>query len=218
MMLALKARLQHWQIRIWALPKPARILLAGVTLLVVWVVLKALFALLAYGVSGKQALDASTPRSARLLGLIAVEAPMAEQLVQIESRLGELALPDTGDTGQGGAALQQTLRRFADEAGLAVQGSQVLEPRLLEGFERVQVQLTLTGVPQALDDFLLQVQGASPVLFVESLELMAPNLNRRTRGQAQTGGDEAAYQLAITLTVSALRLANTGGIGQGGAG
>ena len=62
--------------------------------------------------------------------------------------LSELAIEDTGDTGRGGALLQQQLRQLASEAGLTVVGSEVKEPEALDALSQIECDLAVNGRPR----------------------------------------------------------------------
>ena len=74
-------------------------------------------------------------------------------MAEVDIALSELAIEDTGDTGRGGALLQQQLRQLAGEVGLTVVGSEVKEPEALEALVKLNATLQLTGGPTISTNF-----------------------------------------------------------------
>jgi len=95
-------------------------------------------------------ISATKPRISRLLGYIDAAPSINATLAEVDIALSELAIEDTGDTGRGGALLQQQLRQLASEAGLTVVGSEVKEPEALDALVKLNATLQLTGGPDDL--------------------------------------------------------------------
>ena len=87
--------------------------------------------------------------------------------------LSEMALPSSGDSGRGGAVLQERVRSLSSQAGLTVIGSEVREPTDLEDLIRLSVNAKLAGEPDALMNFFQSLDEQRPFLFVDSLSLTA---------------------------------------------
>ena len=86
-----------------------------------------------------------------------------------------------------------------------VSGSQLLEATsddVPPGFERLNVQLQMGGVPLAIDEFLGQVMQHSPMLTVETLSLLMPPQRRRDASKAEIDREEI---LSVKVRLYALR-------------
>lgn len=151
-------------------------------------------------------INRSAPRIARLEGYELARDDIEVATSAVEVALQELAFSDDSDETQVGARLQQILRGFAEESGLTVGGSQLLPSResdnTPEGFALMSVQLNMTGLPEALIDFLREVYAHSPVLDVTKLNLGQdrPSNNRRKK---EATPDEL-QTLRLDVHVSAL--------------
>jgi len=151
-------------------------------------------------------IDRSAPRIARLEGYELARDDIEVATSAVEVALQELAFSDDSDETQVGARLQQILRGFAEESGLTVGGSQLLPSResdnTPEGFVLMSVQLIMTGLPEALIDFLREVYAHSPVLDVTKLNL-GQDRSRNNRRKKETTPDEL-QTLRLEVHVSAL--------------
>ena len=136
------------------LPVQARSLLVGATLAVMVLTTLALGNIFGWWMSNVSEISATKPRISRLLGYIEAAPKITSTLAEVDMALSELAIEDTGDTGRGGALLQQQLRRLASEVGLTVVGSEVKEPEALGALVKLNATLQLTGGPDDFDAFL----------------------------------------------------------------
>ena len=93
-------------------------------------------------------ISATKPRISRLLGYIEAAPSITATLAEVDIALSELAIEDTGDTGRGGALLQQQLRQLASEVGLTVVGSEVKEPEALDALGETECDLAVNGRPR----------------------------------------------------------------------
>ncbi len=137
------------------------------------------------------------PVIGRLRGFTANVDTLETNTRQARAQLTEYTYSGDRDTASTGARVQQQLRGYLEQAGLNVSGSQVLEAETLNGFEEIRVDVSAFGSVDALDQALLALQTARPLLLVESLEL-SPAGNRR--------GNDNRQRLIIRMSLSALRL------------
>lgn len=124
------------------------------------------------------------PRMARLLGYIAREPELATAASAAQDALASWAYLADGEGNQVGAQLQQTLRGFAEDAGLTVSGSQLVQtPQATEyeGFDVMSVELSMFGNPEALDEFLSAVYAHKPTLVVSEMTVNKQRQRRRSR-------------------------------------
>lgn len=141
------------------------------------------------------------PRVARFSGLIQSEQALHDSLLAYNSAMERLAYPDTGDSGRSGALLQQQIRQLASQSGATVLGSEVLAPEPMENLVKLQVQVNVSGDAPAIDNLLELIYDASPVLFVDKLELQGRRTARRI-----PGGGELEETLSAQIWVSAFRV------------
>lgn len=145
-------------------------------------------------------------RMARLLGYEAAGQALNTALEQSGQQLGRFAFAASeGD--KAGALLQQTLRGFAEEAGLTVTGSQLVseeendDNEEMVGLRQLAVDLSLNGPPMALDAFLGELNTHQPKLVAGSMDIQKP---RRPRMKADDA-NRTSEQLNIRLEVFALQ-------------
>ena len=149
------------------------------------------------------------PRIARMLGYEATAQELQVAAQAFSRALDGLAYPRTDDANATGARLQQTLRGFAEEAGLTVVGSQLAvsaaqdiddQEKEVGLFDQLAVELSLDGPPIALDAFLVAVSQHSPALATVSMDIQRKRRSRRD-------GDETRDFLTVRLRVVALKVA-----------
>ncbi len=178
------------------LPFHAR-LVAGIliTLLLVGLVV-ILSSLAGWYAENNQRIDDLEPRIGRMRGFTTNTEQLERSVRQARQQLTRFAYPATGDTATVGARVQQELRGYLEQAGISVTGSQVMEAESLEGFEEIRVDVSATGSVEALDQILLALQEARPLLLIDSLELSPARTRRGDNNQ----------RLIIRMKLSALRL------------
>ena len=149
------------------------------------------------------------PRIARMLGYEASARELQTAAGEFSRALDALAYPETDDANSAGARLQQTLRGFAEEAGLTVAGSQlaVILPEDLDEqdepdglFDQLVVDLSLDGPPIALDAFLVAISKHTPALATVSIDIQRKRRSRRD-------GEDTFEFLSVRLSVVALKVA-----------
>ena len=200
---AARARLLLIQSSTAALPVQARTLVYGAAAVFALVTLLGLSNVLGWWLSSLSDISATKPRISRLLGYIEAAPQIELATAEIESALTEVAIEDTGDTGRGGALLQQQLRQLAGDVGLTVVGSEVKESVQLESLVKLNATLQVTGGPDDFDEFFQRLYRASPALFPEGMQAEAlRRINRRLRDPDAAAADH----LSARVNVAAFRL------------
>ena len=200
-MLKKGARIQQVLVQ---LPAQARSVLIGAALMVITLTLLALGNIFGWWMSNVSDISATKPRISRLLGYIEAAPSITATLAEVDAALSELAIEDTGDTGRGGALLQQQLRQLASEAGLTVVGSEVKEPEALDALVKLNATLQLTGGPDDFDAFFEGLYFADPALFPEGMKMEAMRrINRRRHPSTLSGTED---HVMATVDIAAFRL------------
>ena len=186
------------------LPVQARSVLIGAGLVVMVLTLLALGNIFGWWMSNVSEISATKPRISRLLGYIEAAPRITDALADVNVALSELAIEDTGDSGRGGALLQQQLRQLASEAGLTVVGSEVKEPEALDALVKFNATLELTGGPDDFDAFLERLYLGVPALFPEGMKIEAMRrINRRRNPRTLSGTED---HVMAKVDVAAFRL------------
>ena len=197
-------RVEHMRVALAQLPVQARAVLIGGVLIVTVLTLLALSHIFGWWISHVGDISATKPRISRLLGYIDAAPSINATLAEVDVALSELAIEDTGDTGRGGALLQQQLRQLASEVGLTVVGSEVKEPEALDALVKLNATLQLTGGPDNLDEFFHRLYRASPALFPEAMKIEAlRRINRRRRPSTLVGTED---HVSAQIDIAAFRL------------
>ncbi|MEQ9465303.1 MAG: type II secretion system protein GspM [Haliea sp.] len=179
-----------------AMPAHARVVAAVLVAALFVLLLLVAGTMVSWYAEGSQRLQHAEPRIARLLGFAdSVEALRASS-EQIGQRLEALAYPATADLASTGANAQQQVRRLAEAAGLGVTGSQVLGPTGHDGFQEIRIDVTASGTMDGVEQVLLGLREARPLILVRSIEV-TPVLNRR---------QQTVQNVALSLRVSVLKL------------
>ena len=186
------------------LPVQARSVLIGAGLVVMVLTLLALGNIFGWWMSNVSEISATKPRISRLLGYIEAAPRITDALADVNVALSELAIEDTGDSGRGGALLQQQLRQLASEAGLTVVGSEVKEPDALDALVKLNATLELTGGPDDFDAFLERLYLGVPALFPEGMKIEAMRLINRRRNPRTLSGTED--HVMAKVDIAAFRL------------
>ena len=186
------------------LPAQARSVMIGASLIVITLTLLALGNIFGWWMSNVSNISATKPRISRLLGYIEAAPRITTTLAEVDTALSQLAIDDTGDTGRGGALLQQQLRQLAGEAGLTVVGSEVKEPEALEALVKLNATLQLTGGPDDFDAFFEGLYFADPALFPEGMKIEAMRRINRRRHPGTLSGTED--HVMASVDIAAFRL------------
>lgn len=153
------------------LPLPAKIVI-GVSIGSVALILLAVILRLAFwwGSSG-QATARLEPRIAQMLGFMSAREEIAGALEARSEVLASAAFLDSGDSGRGGALLQQEIRKLAASNALTVIGSEVREPELLEDLAKLRVNVKVAGLPENVIRFFQSLNAYRPFLFASTLSV-----------------------------------------------
>ena len=194
-------------VKLWllSLPREARALLLAISAAFTLLFFAWATALGSSAMNSAREIGRVEPQIARLMGYERVEDEFERALEQSALTLRALSYPRT-EGSQAGAKLQQSLRGFAEDAGLTVNGSQLLVAEDLsdteeEAFELLSVDLSLQGMPSALDAFLDEVRLNTPRLAVSKLDLVKPRRPRQRRGEPAHNPEI----LNVRMTVVGLR-------------
>ena len=198
---------QHWHATLEGLsdlPYQARSVVYGAAVVSALATLVALANIFGWWISSASEINSTKPLIGRLLGYIDAAPAIEASLAEVDEVLSRVAIADTGESGRGGALLQQQLRQLAAESGLAVIGSELGEPEQLQRLVKLRVTLNLSGAPESFDEFFSLLHEASPMLFVYGANMEAlRRINRRLRSEATQG--KADY-INARVDVSAYRL------------
>ena len=200
---AAKARLLTIQSSTANLPLQARSVVYGATAVFAVVTLLTLSYVLGWWLGSFSEISATKPRISRLLGYIEAAPQIESATAEADLALMRVAIEDTGDTGRGGALLQQQLRQLAGRAGLTVVGSELREPVQLEALVKLKATLQVTGGPDDFDEFFQLLYRASPVLFPEGMQAEAV---RRIKRRLRNPDAATADHLSARVDVAAYRL------------
>lgn len=191
------------------LPREARWMTVASCALIVFLILAFLVKVSTLLFDSVQQSGRHEPKIARMLGYEATAQELQGAARDFSRALDGLAYSGTDDANAAGARLQQTLRGFAEEAGLTVVGSQlaVIAPEDTEDqdeaatlFDQLAVDLSLDGPPIALDAFLVAIAQHSPSLATVSIDIQRKRRSRRD-------SDDTLEFLTVRLRVVALRVA-----------
>ena len=189
------------------LPLQARSLVSATGAIFALVTVLALSNVLGWWLGSLSDISAMKPRISRLLGYIEAAPQFESATAEVESALAQVAIEDTGDTGRGGALLQQQLRQLASAVGLTVVGSEVKEPTQLEALVKLNASLQVIGGPDDLDGFfqaLSRISGLVPRGTCGSINRRIRNPNAATADHLSARVDVAAYRLSELVTEGAL--------------
>lgn len=153
---------------------------------------------LGWYLDGSERLADSEPRYARLQGYIHSVDALRDSSAAIDQALDGLTYSADRDVAATGAAAQQQLRRLLESAGMAVSGSQVLSPEEHEGFQEIRMDLEASGSMAALEQALIALREARPLVFVQSLQVTP------VRTRSRNAPDE--QNIALSLNVSVVKL------------
>ena len=187
------------------MPRPAQGVLATLAGVIALFLLMVLSDLLGWYFEAGQSRVQSVARIERLLGYVEVERELSSAARTAGAALHQQAYSIDLSPDQAGAQLLEATRALAEESRLVVSGSQLLEATgddAPAGFERLNVQLQMAGVPLAIDEFLGQVMQHSPILTVETLSLLMPPQRRRAAAKAGVDREET---LSVKVRLYALR-------------
>lgn len=188
------------------LPAPARLVFSLVAGAIVVTLLTVGFKIVVWWVSTSQQSAFIEPRISQLLGYLQSEEQLRAALSERNQLLEDLAFPDSGDSGRGGALLQQEIRRLSSISGLTLIGSEVREPQPLENLLKLAVNVKVAGSPSGVLEFLNLLQAFRPFLFVSSMSIYG---QRQVSGRRVGGVQQTESFLNLELDVQAYQLSDT---------
>ena len=188
----------------WGLPSPARLVLGVVLGSAVLILLAVVLRLAIWWGSAGQATARLEPRIAQMLGFLNARQEISNALEARTNLLTSLAIADSGDSGRGGALLQQEIRKLAASNGLTIIGSEVQEPELLEDVDKLRVNVRAKGLPGNVAKFFQSLSAYRPFLFVSTFSI---NPNRRQLNTVRSPERETYDNtLSIQLDIYAYQL------------
>lgn len=187
-------RLSGFREEVLALPTPARTLLITVVAVASIGVLLLMIRLIAWWVESSVETARLEPRIAQIVGYLESEQRIDAALTAYGDMLDELAFPDSGESGMGGARLQQELRKMSTQSGLTLVGTEVRQPDNQDALLRLGVNMRVAGPPENVIRFLETLQQYRPLLFISSMSLSA---QRRQRRAEEAGQDNLMLQLDV---------------------
>ena len=197
-------RFQSVRDAFWGLPSPARLVLGVVLGLTALILLAVVLRLAIWWGSAGQATARLEPRIAQMLGFLNARQEISNALEARTNLLTSLAIADSGDSGRGGALLQQEIRKLAASNGLTIIGSEVQEPELLEDVDKLRVNVRARGLPENVARFFQSLSAYRPFLFVSTLSI---NPNRRQLNTVRSPERETYDNtLSIQLDIYAYQL------------
>lgn len=195
--------------RAWfiSLPLEARSLVAAIFSFVCLVLILAFFQIIETLVTSAGSVYRQQPLVSRLMGYEAAADELKETARLAEAQTGTLIFSGGEEGLQSGAVLQQTLREFAQDAGLVVSGSQLNVYALerneddelsTDEFFVIAVSLAMEGPPLALDAFLESVKLHEPQLATTALDIQRPRQRRNRTGDNKPEPDQMMIRLSVT--------------------
>lgn len=187
-------RLSGFRDEVLALPAPGRAVLMTVAVATLIGVLLLMTRLIVWWVESSAETARLEPRIAQIVGYLESEQRIDSALNAYGQMLGELAFPDSGESGIGGARLQQQLRQMSTQNGLTLVGTEVRQPDDQDTLLRLGVNMRVAGPPENVIRFLETIQQYRPLLFISSLSLSAQRGQRRA---PETEQDNLKLQLDV---------------------
>jgi len=111
------------------------------------------------------------PRYARLLGLEASQAELAQAQRTAQAHLARFAYPSTRDVSQTGAEAQQRVRNIATIAGLTIVSSQVMPAKTEGQFDRIPLVVRLEGELGSLQAVLVVLASEAPIIHFDGMSI-----------------------------------------------
>lgn len=131
-------------------------------------------------------IDRLIPRIARLKGLAASGAQLTDSSGNVADKMRSLVYSKSDDQATLAASLQRDVRGMFSLAGLSVSDSRVLPPRAEDGFDRIGLNVTVTGGMVAIDMALQSLSAYMPLIVIESVDIKPDRVSSRTNASQQT--------------------------------
>jgi general secretion pathway protein M len=131
-----------------------------------------------------EAIESLEDNVVRFEAIAKQQAAVENELRRLEDALDLGALTFQASSATLAAAdLQERVKSAVQQAGGSLTSTQVLEPEPLGEFERVSVNVRMTGPTPALQKSLYALESALPLLVVDDLLVVSRRAARRKRGQ-----------------------------------
>lgn len=124
------------------------------------------------------ALDAATPRIARLQGIALSHAELAQALEAGRATLAQFAYPASLESSRAAAELEARVREAFVGAGVNIIGSQQMPARAGSGYEEIVLSLSVQGDLAQILHGLRSLDGLVPKLRIEQLRLQPMDIHR----------------------------------------
>lgn len=136
---------------------------------------------------------------ARFEGIATRQAALEQRLAALRRsiNLNELALQADSAT-LAAADLQERVKAAIQASGGSLTSTQILDPEKVSSFDRVYVNVRMTGTTPAVQESLYALESGHPVLMIDDLLIVTRRTSARLRSQ-QTNQEE---QLDVRFKVS----------------
>jgi general secretion pathway protein M len=151
-------------------------------------------------------IDKITPRAARLLGLIESEESLTQSASGMAEVLATSAYSSDVDSATTAASMQQMVREVMTSAGLSVSGSQILPGENTEGFENLNLDITVVGNINAVEEALSNLRMIRPLVLVESVTIKKLRATRTRAAQKAKPKKTDERMLSVRLRLLSMRL------------
>ncbi|WP_339615955.1 type II secretion system protein GspM [uncultured Gilvimarinus sp.] len=131
------------------------------------------------------------PQIGRLKGLAKVEKDITNAAQTSANELSLLTYSAEAAASAQANNMQQSLRELFSQAGVIVNGSQILPVVEQDYFNRIRVRLTVSSDIEQLTELLLMLASQNPIVVIDTLEVK-PKRQRRT--------DEQVLNIDIVLS------------------
>ena len=132
-----------------------------------------------------EAIEALEDNVVRFEAIARQQAAVENELSRLEDALDLGALTfHAGSATLAAANLQERVKSMVEKAGGSLTSTQVLEPESFGDFERVSVNVRMTGATPALQKSLYALESALPLLVIEDLLVVSRRAARRRKGKA----------------------------------
>ena len=151
-------------------------------------------------------IDNVTPRTARLLGFIQSEEQLAAAAHRIDQVLEEVAYFEGKDSAMTAASMQQKVREVMAAAGLSISGSQILPSKNVEGFEQLNLNITVEGNIDSLDEAIGNLRVQRPLVLIQAVNIKPLRIRKPRRGAETAPESEDQRKLSVRFHLLSLRL------------
>jgi len=126
----------------------------------------------------------------RFEAIASQQSAVEKEFSRLEDALDLSALTfQAGSATLAAANLQERVKSVVEKAGGSLTSTQVLEPEPFGDFERVSVNVRMTGATPALQKSLYALESALPLLVIEDLLVVSRRAARRERRKAAVQQD-----------------------------